>query len=68
MLFIQILVIVTVAALSGGDAKAYEMGTAPFCAMNDRGDLECYYYTMSYCKDANKYREEWTCILNPNKR
>lgn len=41
--------------LLSSSAQAYEVGTAPFCIMDDYGNTKCYYYTLSACRDALKY-------------
>lgn len=48
-------------ALLMNSASAYEMGDAPFCKMDNTGNLQCYYYTMSACKDATVYDENSSC-------
>lgn len=43
-------------------ANAYESGNAPFCIMDDFGNLECYYYTLSSCRSAANYRLNSVCV------
>lgn len=33
-------------------AQAYEVGAAPFCVMDNYGNLECYYYDLQSCQRA----------------
>lgn len=34
--------------------QADDLGDAPFCIMDDYGNRECIYYTISSCKEAVK--------------
>lgn len=44
-------------------ASAYESGNAPFCVMDNYGNLECYYYDLGSCQRAaqNKFGPA-TCV------
>jgi hypothetical protein len=37
-------------------AHAWEMGNAPFCVMDNFGNLECYYYDLGSCQQATKQK------------
>jgi len=42
----------------------YKMGHAPFCAMDDYGNLQCYYHTLSSCRAAVVYDRTKVCVRN----
>ncbi len=48
--------------LFGLSANAYENVSAPFCVMDNYGNLECYYYSLSSCRDATKLRTDSACV------
>jgi hypothetical protein len=37
-------------------AYAWESGQAPFCVMDNYGNLECYYYDLQSCRVALKQK------------
>jgi hypothetical protein len=39
----------------GQNAEAFESGTAPFCAVDNYGNKQCFYYTMDACEAAIKF-------------
>lgn len=46
-------------------AHAYESGSAPFCVVDNIGNLECYYYTLDACRQAAKLKlSTATCVRN----
>lgn len=51
--------------LSLSDVHAYEVGSAPFCVVDNIGNQECYYYTLDACRQAAKLKlSTATCIPN----
>lgn len=54
------------ALLMTTNAHAWESGTAPFCVMDNFGNLECYYYDLSSCRQAarakSQFGQEAACI------
>ena len=43
-------------------AHAYESGNAPFCKMDNYGNLQCYYYSLSDCRAAARNEPDSACI------
>ena len=44
-------------------ASAYESGNAPFCVMDNYGNLDCFYYDLGSCQQAAKQKfGPATCI------
>lgn len=43
-------------------ALAYVSGNAPWCAADDYGNLECFYYTYQDCTMTNSL-----CVVNPKR-
>lgn len=48
--------------LFGLSANAYESGSAPFCVMDNFGNLQCYYYSLSSCRDAARLNTDSACV------
>lgn len=42
-------------------AKASEFGNAPFCTMDNYGNLQCHYYDFKTCRDWAKHIGQ-TCV------
>lgn len=34
------------------NSMAYESGEAPFCAVDEYGNMNCFYYSLSACREA----------------
>ena len=43
-------------------ANAYESGSAPFCLMDNYGNLQCYYYSLSSCRQAAENKDNSACV------
>ncbi len=50
-------------ALLSVNANAYESGSAPFCKMDNFGNLQCYYYTLTQCEQAIMSFEMARCVF-----
>lgn len=50
-------------------ALAYSFGTAPFCTVDNYGNMNCYYYSYSSCKSACDYNSSCVaCAVNPSQQ
>lgn len=47
------------AILMSTQAHAWESGTAPFCVMDNYGNLECYYYDLASCQQAARQKSQF---------
>lgn len=47
--------LIAVTLLISSQAQAYVVGDAPFCKVDDFGNAQCFYYTMSQCQFAIQF-------------
>lgn len=58
------LIIAILMMILGQQSYAYQSGNAPFCAMDDTGNKQCFYYSMSACQSAIQYSSGKYCVTN----